>query len=153
MTDRLLTSTTSLSAATKKLREEHVLEASTHLYSLQCQGILAKSVNESITRKNIALWSSVTAALPAPQFNFVWKAFIQCLPTALNLVRWARATDPLCALCSSKPQTNKHVLSNCRSPTALRRYIIRHNEVLLLVVEWLRQNSTEIKRRICRSRK
>jgi len=34
---------------------------------------------------------------------------------------------------------NRHVLSNCGSPTVLHRYTTRHNEVLrLLINKWLR---------------
>ena len=137
MSDRLLVSSDSLADATKSLNSEHVTRAANHLYSLQCQGALAKSVHETISKKNITLWSSIIDLLPPPQFIFARKALIQCLPTASNLVRWKRLADPTCSLCSSKVQTNKHVLSNCGSPTALRRYTVRHNDVLLLIVNWL----------------
>jgi len=71
--------------------------------------------------------------------NFCTKAMLQVLPTASNLVRWKRITDPSCPLCASNiPQTNKHVLSNCGSARALNRYTIRHNDVLKLIVFWLR---------------
>ena len=42
----------------------------------------------------------------------------------------------LCA--SGKPQTNKHVLSNCGSLVALHRYTERHNKVLTLLIGWLK---------------
>ena len=63
---------------------------------------------------------------------------LQVLPMASNLVRWGRLADPTCTLCASGAvQTNKHVLSNCSSPTALHRYTTRHNEVLKLLIQWL----------------
>src|SRR6218665_1497916 len=34
-------------------------------------------------------------------------------------------------------QTNKHVLSNCNSTTALTRYTRRHNLVLEKIIEWI----------------
>ena len=50
----------------------------------------------------------------------------------------------LCA--SGKPQTNKHVLSNCGALVALHRYTERHNKVLTLLINWLKsvvaQNQT-----------
>ena len=35
-------------------------------------------------------------------------------------------------------QTNKHVLSNCSSVTALHRYTVRHNDILSLLVFWIK---------------
>ena len=47
---------------------------------------------------------------------------------------------------SGKPQTNKHVLSNCGSLVALHRSTERHNKVLTLLINWLKsvvaQNQT-----------
>jgi hypothetical protein len=65
---------------------------------------------------------------------------LQVLPTASNLFRWKRTLDPSCPLCAcGKSQTNKRVLSNCSSATALHRYTNRHNEVLS-VIAWLRSS-------------
>ncbi len=36
-----------------------------------------------------------------------------------------------------RPVTKKHVLSNCSNPAALRRYTIRYNDILSLLVRWL----------------
>ena len=75
---------------------------------------------------------------PTVLFNFAHKALLQTLPTAANLVRWKRITDPSCSLCKSGlVQTNKHVLSNCPSQTALQRYTDRHNAILYILVNWL----------------
>jgi hypothetical protein len=35
-------------------------------------------------------------------------------------------------------QTNKHVLSNCSAPSALKRYKLRHDAVLFILCNWLR---------------
>ena len=46
--------------------------------------------------------------------------------------------DPSCQLCAcGQSQTNKHILSNCSSAAALRRYTVRHNDILSLLGCWL----------------
>jgi len=76
-------------------------------------------------------------------FNFARKAMLQVLPTAANLFRWKRTLDSFCPLCAcGKHQINKHVLSNCSSPTALHRYSTHHNEVVSVLVAWLRSAVT-----------
>ena len=72
-------------------------------------------------------------------YNFAHKALLQVLPTAANLARWKKTTNPNCILCkSSLPQTNKHVLSNCPSAIALGRYTARHNEILQIIYIWIK---------------
>ena len=51
-------------------------------------------------------------------------------------MRWGKACNPNCPLCQ-QVQTNKHVLSNCRSTLALDRYKDRHDSVLLLIANWI----------------
>ena len=80
-------------------------------------------------------WENARDKHAGPIFNFTRKAIIQQLPTATNLVRWGKSTDPLCPLCKTCPQTNKHVISNCGSPVSLDRYKKRHDEVLTILVE------------------
>src|ERR1700690_2141833 len=55
----------------------------------------------------------------------------------------AMETCPRCvvfSLLERKSPDKQHVLSNCGSPTALRRYTVRHNEVLSLIINWLRSS-------------
>ena len=60
---------------------------------------------------------------------------LQVLPTNSNLAKWNQTTSSVCSLCSAPNQTNKHVLSNCSA--ALDRYTIRHNNILLLLAQWI----------------
>lgn len=72
-------------------------------------------------------------------YNFTHKALLQVLPTASNLFRWKKVTGPQCQLCKKGlSQTNKHVLSNCPAPVALQRFTGRHNEVLQIIIIWLK---------------
>ena len=94
-------------------------------------------VNE-INGFDIMNWSKVLESRPSNIYNFAQKALLQTLPTAANLYKWSKITDSNCALCKANiKQTNKHVLSNCPSQTALTRYLNRHNEVLRLITRWL----------------
>ena len=107
-----------------------------HINSLQLQGVLIRCVTDSLSKASIRKWSSQLSNVATPVFRFVRKALQQQLPTAANLVRWGKSTNAACALCTGL-QTNKHVLSNCKSPVALERYTLRHNHVLHIVAKWL----------------
>ena len=110
-----------------------------HVLGLKQQDFAFKSVLDSISLKEINTWSDMLDSTSAHIFSFARKALLQVLPTAANLARWKRLADPQCVLCASgKPQTNRHVLSNCSSPIALKRYAGRHNDALRLLVGWLK---------------
>src|SRR6218665_2566595 len=120
-----------ISQATTCTHRQQVTEATKHFFGLESQGVMAKVVTEAVTKKAITLCSNTVNELTASSFKLVRKAFQQLLPTAANLVRCKRITDPVCHLCNNgQRQTNKHVLSNCNSTTALTRYTRRHNLVL-----------------------
>src|SRR6218665_3214968 len=91
----------------------------------RCNGQSGYRVVTAVTKKTIPLWSNTVNELTASSFKFVRKAFQQI-------------TDPVCHLCNNGQwQTNKHVLSNCNSTTALTRYTRRHNLVLEKITEWI----------------
>ena len=137
----VIVSHSSVTAAAKALKLDQIHKDANHIFGFQLQGALAKSVTESIATKNITLWASTLDNIPSHLFNFARKALLQILPTAANLKRWNRTLDPNCPLCAcGRPQTNKHVLSNCDCPTALHRYTVRHNSILSLIISWLRSN-------------
>ena len=116
-TDELLITNTTVTAAIQELKKNHATKAATHLQGLECQGIVLKCIKEAISKNNVSLWSNTTTTLPTALFNFMRKAIIQCLPTASNLVRWKRSTDPTCCLCSAQKQTNMF------SPTAYHLWL------------------------------
>jgi len=51
-------------------------------------------------------------------------------------MRWGRGLSNLCILCNAI-QTNKHILSNCSSLSALARYTVRHDSLLSIIVDYL----------------
>jgi len=123
-------------SALKSLSEAITQDNFDHISSLKIQGKIIKHLAESTTKSSLASWSSELEKLPAPLFIFTKKALQQQLPTASNLMRWGKADNPNCPLCQ-QVQTNKHVLSNCRSTLALDRYKDRHDSVLSLIANWI----------------
>src|SRR6218665_2024936 len=127
-----------LNQAVKVLKKKQNKSSENMFFSLECQGILRKTVVESVKKANIITWSNTLTSMPEPVYNFARKAMQQQLPTAANLARWKKISDSFCQLCnSSKPQINKHVLSNCSSLAALERYKRRHNGILETLADWL----------------
>ena len=115
-----------------------------HVDSLVYQGIIAKSIDAVITNSYIQEWSNITLSLPESIFQFTRKSLLQLLPTASNLHRWKRTDNPLCTLCNKGVhQTNKHVLSNSSSVSALSRYTKRHNDILSILVHWINKQNMQ----------
>jgi len=136
--DAIATSSTPL-AASKSLKSANQKISLEHLTSLSSQGLITRSIIASISSRDVKTWVQSIEQMSACIFNFARKALLQILPTNSLLFLWKRAPSPLCPLCNSSfSQTNKHVLSNCNSVAALHRYTNRHNDVLIVILEWLR---------------
>ena len=134
--DSFLNEDLSANSALINLQEQQKLAAQTHFYSLNTQGLIVKSVTETISRRNIVDWSSLLETMPRYIFCFTRKAILQQLPTASNLHKWKKTDNPVCTLCNmNKVQSNKHVLSNCSA--ALERYTQRHDNVLSILANWI----------------
>ena len=139
VTDEILVRNISQSSAMKSLKLAHTKQSTEHLHGLQIQGASARSIADSVPKENTNIWSATIETTSTSLHNFARKALLQVLPTASNLFRWGRLSDPSCPLCAcGNAQTNKHVLSNCSSATALRRYTSPHDGVLGLLLSWLR---------------
>ena len=63
-TDQLIVSHDSLAAASKKLASVQQKKASDHLFGLQIQGALAKSLSESVPGKNIEMSVGIKRKIP-----------------------------------------------------------------------------------------
>jgi hypothetical protein len=139
--DEILLENETLQQSMRQLVSNQSSEAESHFYELKLQGKLSKAVSESISCKNIVAWSNSLDLLDGNIFNFARKALIQQLPTSANLFRWKRTSDPFCGLCNMDAyQTNKHVLSNCSSVIALKRYTLRHNAILEILANWIAES-------------
>jgi len=135
-TDERLMKHATLSGAMKDLKKDQTEAAWEHIQSLTLQGKSTLSVVENVTTSNIEIWSTTLAGSSTVIHNFARKALIDQLPTNSNLQRWKRAQNAGCTLCNAT-QTNKHVLSNCKSSIALNRYRARHDAILILITRWL----------------
>jgi hypothetical protein len=135
---RIIRNSNNIKSALTSLKKDQETESWLHIAALPVQGALAKSVIDAVPQKSISLWSLCVSRSATVIHNFALKALQQQLPTASNLVRWKRSVRTDCVLCNeSKPQTNKHVLSNCGSAAALNRYRARHDSVLKILASWL----------------
>ena len=133
--DGFIKSNTYRTTAVKERSEERSRSSFSHIISLKSQGKVIAAINEHLNRSAITRWTKEINKLAGMLFNFARKALIQQLPTAANLFRWGKATDPLCPLCKTFSQTNEHVISNCSSPVALERCKRRHDDVLTILVD------------------
>src|SRR6266536_6045917 len=138
-TDAALAHQPSKRSALKAITKEQVDSAKEHVASLKIQGRLISILSESLELSVIQKWSTAMTSLAPPIYKFVRKAIQQQLPTASNLKRWGKTKDSRCPLCQNE-QTNKHVLSNCSSQTALERYKDRYDGVLSILVNWIKLN-------------
>ena len=133
--DRLIESSDSVMSAAAELHRINMVAAENHLFSLEVQGASTQLISENISKNNILIWNKVLDNLPQALFRFTRKAMQQVLPTNSNLAKWNQTTSSVCSLYGAPNQTNKHVLSNCSA--ALDRYTIRHNNILLLLAQWI----------------
>ena len=143
-TDHLLIASSSAAAASRQLKCKQNSKASNHLLALPLQGVSLKIIQKDVSAKDISLWSVTIEQASSLIFNFARRALLQVLSTASNLPKWGRLQDPVCSLCKmGVNQTNLHVLSNCSASAALARYTVRHNDILQLIVNWLKSVLTK----------
>ncbi|HMK58473.1 MAG TPA: reverse transcriptase domain-containing protein, partial [Nitrososphaeraceae archaeon] len=126
-----------LSTAKRELDLESVNNAFGHVSLLQVQGLLISSIITHLKKSEITRWSKTVLKLPESLFKFARRALQQQLATATNLKRWGRRDSNSCTLCKAAIQTNKHVLSNCSAPSSLARYTSRHDNILIIIANWL----------------
>ena len=137
--DSIIVDSTTQTMASRNLKTGQNDRKLEHVNSLSIQGKLIAAINTEFNRTDINKWTWNLEKLAAPLFKFVRKALQQQLPTAANLHRWGKTTDPSCPLCQQY-QTNKHVLSNCGSMIALERYKTRHDSILKILADWICKN-------------
>ena len=98
--------------------------------ALPLQGQMLRASN--LTADGI--WAVAVSKLGSEAMKFALNAASDTLPHNSNLARWYRGscTDQ-CKLCGKK-QTLLHVLNNCEVALNLRRYNMRHDRILQLIV-------------------
>ena len=105
------------------------------LCSLAIQGDMARRWEGNSPQ----LWVKAVEGLPPEVFKFSLNAALDTLPSNINLRRWGKKNYDICPLCSSS-QSLQHVLNNCPTAMNLRRYSMRHDNVLEVIGEFVKNH-------------
>jgi L-rhamnose mutarotase len=135
--DGLISGHENKQSALKELRTKTNTKNLDHVFGLKSQGRIFMTIIATFSKTTIKEWSAHVDSLPDHLFRFVRKACQQQLPTASNLQLWKKVPSDKCILCGSR-QTNKHVLNNCSAPGVLERYKRRHDHVLSILAQWIK---------------
>ena len=79
----MLMASSNRNQAIKNLKKKQNTSSENMFFSLECQGILSKTVVESIKKANIVTWSNTLTIMPEPVYNFSRKA-LQVATTAAS---------------------------------------------------------------------
>src|SRR6218665_3049390 len=86
--DELLMVSSNLNQAVKNLKKKENKSSENMFFSLECQGILSKTVVESVKKANIITWSNTLTIMPEPVYNFARKAMQQANSSCQLLQIW-----------------------------------------------------------------
>jgi hypothetical protein len=92
-----------------------------------------------------SVWTKATQSLPSDNMKFALNATNDTLSHNANITLWRESIglSAACKLCGEK-QTLCHVLNNCRVALNFRRYNHRHDEVLHIITEFIKENVPEV---------
>ena len=129
-----------MSQAKKAVKATETAERLEHARGLSSQGELHHLVEEDAA----ALWSETVQQLPPDCLKFALNATQDTLPHNANLSVWRRkeGLSSVCKLCGDR-QTLSHVLNHCEIALELRRYNTRHDSVLEVIVDFVRDHLPE----------
>ena len=97
-------------------------------------------MNRQFEGNEAAIWATCVAKLPPEPLRFVLNASVESLPTNANLHKWGKRPSASCPLCQGYNQSLLHILNDCPTAMALRRYATRHNEVLCHLVTFIQHH-------------
>ena len=106
------------------------------LQSLPRQGHMVRSFPPDMP----AVWAEAIQRLPDEQFKFALNAAHDTFPHNANLHLWKKKDHVTCILCGDDHQNLVHVLNSCRVARDLRRYNERHDAVLALLYEVVKEH-------------
>ena len=111
-----------------------------HSLSLPTQGKLFKLVDTNAS----TIWAKACQSLPSAQMKFALNALSDTLPHNANLALWRKNEhlSAACKLCGER-QTLCHILNNCEVALELRRYNTRHDQILQIIEEFMKQQVSE----------
>lgn len=97
-----------------------------HCQSLSIQGQTVRQFQDRAAE----LWAQIVMNLPDEVMRFALNSVTNTLPHNANLHLWGKKPTPVCQLCPER-QTLQHVLNHCSVALRMRRYNIRHDDILL----------------------
>ena len=123
--------------AKEAVKSAEVAERLEHSRSLPRQGELHRLIEGDAA----TLWSETVQKLPPEALKFALNAAQDTLPHNANLAIWRRSEglSSNCKLCGER-QTLVHVLNHCQVALDLRRYNARHDAVLEVIDQFVREN-------------
>ena len=86
----------------------------------------------------IDIWAGVVQSLPPDQQKFILNGTTDTLPHNANLHLWQKRSSPDCPLCGER-QSLIHVLNCCPVAREFRRYNTRHDAVLGVIVQAIKE--------------
>ena len=123
-------------ASMKKLKNEEDETRADNLKSLPRQGQMMRIA----TPEAAPIWAKTIQYLPQHVFKFALNAAHDTLPHNANLHLWKKRSSSNCTLCHQPAQNLIHVLNNCQVALQLRRYDMRHNQVLEAIAATIREH-------------
>ena len=120
----------------RKLREETDHELRENIRRLPVQGAL---VGDDTSLADEA-WATAVSTVPNRVMKFSLNAVCDTLPHRSNLKKWGKLLSDTCPLCKEGRQTLSHILNNCQKALNLRRYTIRHDAVLQVIHQSIRDH-------------
>ena len=84
--------------------------------------------------RNDLSWKAIWAMGP-DLMRFAVQSTFNTMSCPKNRVRWRESSDPSCDLCSHSPCTIPHILSDCRFSLESGRYTFRHDSVVNVMVD------------------
>lgn len=121
-----------------RVMEEDRQQRYEHATSLKHQGQLFNTVEDQAAD----LWANTIWSLSDAVFKFALNAAQDCLPHNQNLHLWKKKASSLCPLCHQN-QSLLHVLNSCPIALQLRRFSLRHDNVLRDILTFIQQHLDE----------
>ena len=123
-------------AAKRSVTKEDDHARLSQLQSLPRQGHMVQSFPPDMP----AVWVEAVQGLPDKQFRFALNAAHDTLPHNANLHLWKKKDHDTCTLCGDDRQNLVHVLNSCRVARDLKPYNERHDAVLALLYEVVKEH-------------
>ena len=124
-----------LSAAKGRVNESDNVARLNQVKSLERQGEMLRAT----TPDTATIWAKAIQSLPQEQTKFALNAAVDTLPHNSNLHLWRKKESDSCPLCGER-QSLIHVLNCCRVARDLRRYNVRHDAVLKVIADTVKEH-------------